>query len=117
MLLIESSGTPVDPGAPDDSDLLVNTPSLAPYLAQQLLQWGGLPWVGYYVTAAAVTPTPTPTPTPTSSGGGGGAMELGWLIGWLASVIGVWVVTPRRKRHEDRKSTPAGTADPTQPDR
>ena len=28
--------------------------SLAPYLAQQLLQWGGLAWVGYYVTAAAV---------------------------------------------------------------
>jgi MFS family permease len=28
--------------------------SLAPYLAQVLLQTGGLPWVGYYVTAAAV---------------------------------------------------------------
>ena len=27
--------------------------SLAPYLAQQLLQYGGLPWVGYYLTAAA----------------------------------------------------------------
>jgi serine protease len=31
---------------------------------------------------------------PASSGGG--AMGLGWLLGWLASVIGVWVVTPRR---------------------
>lgn len=28
--------------------------SLAPYLAQILLQKGGLPWVGYYVSAAAV---------------------------------------------------------------
>ena len=32
-----------------------------------------------------------------SGGGGGGAMELGWLLGWLASVIGVWIVTPRRR--------------------
>jgi serine protease len=36
--------------------------------------------------------------TPTSSSGGGGAMQLGWLLGWLASVIGVWAVTPRRQR-------------------
>lgn len=28
--------------------------SLAPYLAQILLQNGGLPWVGYYVSAAAI---------------------------------------------------------------
>jgi len=34
---------------------------------------------------------------PTASSGGG-AMELGWLLGWLASVIGVWVVTPRPGR-------------------
>ena len=27
--------------------------SLAPYLAQILLNHGGLPWVGYYITAAA----------------------------------------------------------------
>ena len=33
LLLITPSGTPVDPGATDDSDLLKNTPSLAPYLA------------------------------------------------------------------------------------
>ncbi len=33
LLLITPSGTPVDPGAADDSDLLKNTPSLAPYLA------------------------------------------------------------------------------------
>jgi hypothetical protein len=37
------------------------------------------------------------TPTP-SSDGGGGAMQLGWLLGWLASVIGVWAVTPRQRR-------------------
>jgi len=37
------------------------------------------------------------TPT-SSSGGGGGAMQFGWLLGWLASVIGVWVVTPRQRR-------------------
>jgi len=29
-------------------------------------------------------------------GGGGGAMQLGWLLGWLAAVAGVWAVTPRR---------------------
>jgi serine protease len=34
------------------------------------------------------------TAVPSSSGGG--AMDLGWLLGWLASVIGVWIVTPRR---------------------
>jgi serine protease len=44
----------------------------------------------------AVPPVVTPEPTPSS--GGGGAMELGWLLGWLASVIGVRVVTPRRRR-------------------
>ncbi len=35
-------------------------------------------------------------PTATASGGGG-AMDLGWLLGWLASVIGVWLVMRRRK--------------------
>ena len=45
-------------------------------------------------TLTISTPPPVVTP-PSSSGGGGGAMELGWLLGWLASVIGVWVVTPR----------------------
>ena len=43
-------------------------------------------------------PPPVVTPPATSSGGGGGAMELGWLLGWLASVIGVRVVTPRPRR-------------------
>jgi serine protease len=47
------------------------------------------------VTIAAA---PTPTPTPSSGGGGGGAMSLGWLLGWLACVVGVWVVTPRLGR-------------------
>ena len=42
------------------------------------------------VTLAVAAPPP--------SSGGGGAMELGWLLGWLASVIGVWVVTPRPRR-------------------
>ena len=28
--------------------------SLAPYLAQRLLDYGGLSWVGYYLTLAAV---------------------------------------------------------------
>lgn len=42
-------------------------------------------------TSATVTTTAPPV-----SSGGGGAMDLGWLLGWLASVIGVWVVTPRR---------------------
>ena len=42
------------------------------------------------VSAAPVAPPP--------SSGGGGAMEFGWLLGWLASVLGVWVVTPRSRR-------------------
>jgi hypothetical protein len=33
LLLVTPSGTPVNPGATDDSDLLQGTPSLAPYLA------------------------------------------------------------------------------------
>ena len=43
----------------------------------------------------SISAVPAP---PSSSGGGGGAMDLGWLLGWLASVIGVWVVTPRQRR-------------------
>jgi len=43
----------------------------------------------------SVSAAPAP---PATSGGGGGAMPLGWLLGWLASVIGVWVVTPRPRR-------------------
>ena len=42
------------------------------------------------VTVAAVTAPVA------SSGGGGGAMNLGWLLGWLAAVTAVWAVTPRR---------------------
>ena len=49
-------------------------------------------------TVSATTPPVVTPPAPTSgSGGGGGAMEFGWLFGWLASVVGVWVVTPRRR--------------------
>ena len=48
-------------------------------------------------TTLTVSAPPVVTP-PSSSGGGGGAMELGWLLGWLASVIGVWLVTPRPRR-------------------
>jgi FtsP/CotA-like multicopper oxidase with cupredoxin domain len=33
LLRMTSSGTPVDPGLPDDSDLLAGTPSLQPYLS------------------------------------------------------------------------------------
>ncbi|HEY4066445.1 MAG TPA: S8 family serine peptidase [Burkholderiaceae bacterium] len=53
------------------------------------------------VTDGSATNTTIPTnPSTPSSGdsGGGGAMSLGWLLGWLASVIGVWVVTPRPQR-------------------
>jgi serine protease len=52
-------------------------------------------------TTLTIGPLPVVTPpvvTPPSSSSGGGAMELGWLLGWLASVIGVWVVTPRPRR-------------------
>ncbi|MEP7295991.1 MAG: hypothetical protein ABI702_07365 [Burkholderiales bacterium] len=47
---------------------------------------------------ATVPPPQPPASSASSSSGGGGAMELGWLLGWLASVIGVAVVTPRRRR-------------------
>ena len=43
-----------------------------------------------------VTDVPVVTP-PGASSGGGGVMEFGWLLGWLASVLGVWTVTPRRR--------------------
>ncbi|MEP7295668.1 MAG: S8 family serine peptidase [Burkholderiales bacterium] len=46
----------------------------------------------------AITTAPAPAPASSGGGGGGGAMDLGWLLGWLASVIGVWVVTPRSRR-------------------
>jgi serine protease len=49
------------------------------------------------VTLDVSAPTDV-VPEPPPSSGGGGAMELGWLLGWLASVIGVRVVTPRRRR-------------------
>jgi hypothetical protein len=42
--------------------------------------------------------TVTATQPVVASSGGGGSMQLGWLLGWLAAVIGVWVVTPRPRR-------------------
>ena len=45
-----------------------------------------------------IVPPPVPVDPPAASSGGGGAMELGWLLGWLASVIGVYAVTPRPRR-------------------
>ena len=48
-------------------------------------------------TTALTVNAPPPPPAPQSSSGGG-AMQLGWLLGWLASVIGVWRVTPRPRR-------------------
>jgi len=57
--------------------------------------------VGLTVTDSAgqqgTTSTTITTTAPVPSSGGG-AMQLGWLLGWLASVIGVWVVTPRRQQ-------------------
>lgn len=47
--------------------------------------------------SSATAPTTPTTPT-TSSGGGGGAIGLGWLLGWLASLVGVAAVTPRGRR-------------------
>lgn len=49
-------------------------------------------------TTTTLTVSAPPVVTPPSTSSGGGAMELGWLLGWLASVIGVWVVTPRPGR-------------------
>lgn len=54
--------------------------------------------VGSDTTTTALTVNPPPPRPAPSSGGGGGAMQLGWLLGWLASVIGVWWVTPRPRR-------------------
>ncbi|MEP6874702.1 MAG: S8 family peptidase [Burkholderiales bacterium] len=47
---------------------------------------------------SSVTLVVNAVPTAAGDSGGGGAMQLGWLLGWLASVIGVWVVTPRQRR-------------------
>ena len=47
---------------------------------------------------APIVPPPEPVGPPAASSGGGGAMELGWLLGWLASVVGVYAVTPRPRR-------------------
>ncbi|MDE2628584.1 MAG: S8 family serine peptidase, partial [Burkholderiales bacterium] len=52
--------------------------------------------VGTNTTSVALSVNPPPQTAPSS--GGGGAMQLGWLLGWLASVIGVWWVTPRPRR-------------------
>jgi len=49
-------------------------------------------------TLTVTAPVVAPAATSGGGGGGGGAMELGWLLGWLASVIGVWAVTPRSRR-------------------
>lgn len=46
---------------------------------------------------SSVTLNVVAAPAPSSSGGGGGAMDVAWLLGWLASVIGVRRVTPRRR--------------------
>ena len=55
--------------------------------------------VGTNTTSIALSVNPPPPPPPPApSSGGGGAMQLGWLLGWLASVIGVWWVTPRPRR-------------------
>ena len=48
--------------------------------------------VALSVDAAAV-----PSAAPTSSGGGG-AMPVGWLLAWLAAVIGIRAVRPQRRR-------------------
>jgi serine protease len=50
------------------------------------------------VTLAVGVPavvTPTPGAGGGGGGGGGGAMERFWLLGWLATVLAVWRVTPR----------------------
>ena len=39
-----------------------------------------------------------PSPQIIASGGGGGAMAPGWLLGWFAAVIGVYLVRPGRRR-------------------
>jgi len=50
-------------------------------------------------SSSSVTLTVAAAPTrPTSSDGGGGAIGVGGLLGGLASLIGVWAVTPRRRR-------------------
>jgi len=40
--------------------------------------------------------TSTSTTISTSGSSGGGAIALGWLLGWFAAVIGVYLVRPRR---------------------
>jgi hypothetical protein len=47
------------------------------------------------VGKSATTSTTLTVNAVPSASGGGGAMSLGWLLGWLACVIGVWVVMRR----------------------
>ena len=54
--------------------------------------------LGQRASSSVTVVVSDPPPAAATGGGGGGAMELGWLLGWLASVIGVWAVTPRRPR-------------------
>ena len=52
-------------------------------------------------TTTTVLTVNTPPPAPQSSSGGGGAMQPGWLLGWLAAVIAIGIVTPRGARRRD----------------
>jgi serine protease len=46
--------------------------------------------------ALSVAAVPVPSAAPTSSGGGG-AMPVAWLLAWLAAVVGLRAITPRRR--------------------
>ena len=47
-------------------------------------------------TSTLMKVTAAPPPAQIIASGGGGAMALGWLLGWLAAVIGVYLVRTRR---------------------
>ena len=46
--------------------------------------------------ALSVAAVPVPSAAPTSSGGGG-AMPVAWLLAWLAALVALRAVTPRRR--------------------
>jgi serine protease len=57
--------------------------------------------VALSVASAASAPAAPPTAVPTAaaaptSSGGGGAMQLGWMLGWLAAIAALWLTTSRR---------------------
>jgi len=74
----------------------VNTPTVALLTSASGTVTVSLTVTDVFGKSATTSQSLTVTPAPSSSGGG--AIGVSWLLGWLASLIGVWAVTPRARR-------------------